>query len=100
MSDEQSTSEHEDVEAHGLNGHPGLNGNGGLNGHPANDDADVEAHGLREKALIFTVAATSAVGTGAGIANAAIPANFADGGGPSNDRNRSSASGSSGLAIC
>jgi hypothetical protein len=43
--------------------------------------SDVEAHGLRQKALIFTVAATSAVGTGAGIANAAIPANFAGGGG-------------------
>lgn len=43
--------------------------------------ADVEAHGLRQKALVFTVAATSAIGTGAGIANAAIPANFADGGG-------------------
>jgi len=43
--------------------------------------ADVEAHGLRQKTVIFTVAATGAVGAGAGIANAAIPANFADGGG-------------------
>jgi hypothetical protein len=32
--------------------------------------ADVEAHGVRQKALVFTVAATSALGIGAGIANA------------------------------
>jgi hypothetical protein len=32
--------------------------------------ADVEAHGLRERALIFAVAATGALGAGAGIANA------------------------------
>jgi hypothetical protein len=44
--------------------------------------ADVEAHGLRQKALVFTVAATGAIGAGAGIANAAIPAGFADPGGP------------------
>jgi hypothetical protein len=31
---------------------------------------DVEAHGLRERALVFAVAATSALGTGAAIANA------------------------------
>ncbi|HEU5362473.1 MAG TPA: hypothetical protein VFU56_03980 [Gaiellaceae bacterium] len=44
--------------------------------------ADVEAHGLRQRALVFTVAATGTIGSGAGIANAAIPADFADGGGP------------------
>lgn len=44
--------------------------------------ADVEAHGLRQKALVFTVAATGAIGAGAGLANAAtIPADFAGGGG-------------------
>jgi hypothetical protein len=32
--------------------------------------ADVQAHGLRQKALVFAVAATGALGTGAGIANA------------------------------
>jgi hypothetical protein len=32
---------------------------------------DVEAHGLREKALVFTVAAMGALGSGAAIANAA-----------------------------
>jgi hypothetical protein len=32
--------------------------------------SDVEAHGLREKALVFTVAAMGALGAGAGIANA------------------------------
>jgi hypothetical protein len=32
--------------------------------------ADVEAHGLREKALVFAVAATGALGTGVGIASA------------------------------
>jgi hypothetical protein len=43
---------------------------------------DVEAHGLRQKALVFTVAATGAIGAGAGLANAAtIPADFAGGGG-------------------
>ncbi len=31
---------------------------------------DVEAHGLRERALVFAVAATSALGTGTAIANA------------------------------
>ena len=31
---------------------------------------DVEAHGMRERALVFAVAATSALGTGATIANA------------------------------
>jgi len=31
---------------------------------------DVEAHGLRERALVFAVAATSALGSGAAIANA------------------------------
>ena len=40
---------------------------------------DVEAHGLRERALVFAVAATSALGTGAAIANA-MPAG--DDGGP------------------
>jgi hypothetical protein len=56
MSDEQSTSEHEDVEAHGLNGHPGLNGTGGLNGHPATSDADddVEAHQMNSKGFLAT----------------------------------------------
>jgi hypothetical protein len=33
--------------------------------------ADVEAHGLREKALVFTVAVAGALGSGATIANAA-----------------------------
>jgi hypothetical protein len=32
---------------------------------------DVEAHGLREKALVFTVAVAGAIGSGAAIANAA-----------------------------
>ena len=32
---------------------------------------DVEAHGLREKALVFTVAVAGAIGSGATIANAA-----------------------------
>lgn len=32
--------------------------------------ADVEAHGMREKALVFAVAATGALGVGAGLANA------------------------------
>jgi hypothetical protein len=41
---------------------------------------DVEAHGLRERALVFAVAATSAFGTGTAIANA-MPAGD-DGGGP------------------
>jgi hypothetical protein len=40
--------------------------------------ADVEAHGLRQKALVFTVAAAGALGSGVGIANAA---QFADVGG-------------------
>jgi hypothetical protein len=40
---------------------------------------DVEAHGLRERALVFAVAATSALGTGAAIANAMPTSN--DGGG-------------------
>jgi len=35
---------------------------------------DVEAHGLRERALVFAVAAAGALGTGAGIANA-MPTN-------------------------
>jgi hypothetical protein len=35
---------------------------------------DVEAHGLRERALVFAVAATGALGTGAAIANA-MPTN-------------------------
>ena len=42
--------------------------------------ADVEAHGLRERALVFAVAATGALGVGAGIANAQL-AN-PDSGGP------------------
>ena len=44
----------------------------------ANVFADVEAHGLRQKALVFTVAAAGALGSGVGIANAA---QFADAGG-------------------
>lgn len=40
--------------------------------------ADVEAHGLRQRALVFTVAAAGALGSGVGIANAA---QFADVGG-------------------
>jgi hypothetical protein len=40
---------------------------------------DVEAHGLRQHALVFAVAATGALGTGAAIANA-MPTN--DDGGP------------------
>jgi hypothetical protein len=42
--------------------------------------SDVEAHGLRERALVFAVAATSALGTGTAIANA-MPTGD-DGGGP------------------
>jgi hypothetical protein len=42
--------------------------------------ADVEAHGLREKALVFAVAATGALGTGVGIASAQQTADFAAGG--------------------
>jgi hypothetical protein len=42
--------------------------------------ADVEAHGLREKALVFAVAATGALGVGAGIANAQVVG--VDGGAP------------------
>ena len=34
--------------------------------------ADVEAHGMREKALVFAVCATGALGVGAGIANAQL----------------------------
>jgi hypothetical protein len=34
---------------------------------------EVEAHGLREKALVFTVAVAGALGSSAAIANAAIP---------------------------
>jgi len=41
--------------------------------------ADVEAHGLRERALVFAVAATGALGVGAGIANAQL-ANAGSGG--------------------
>ena len=41
--------------------------------------AEVEAHGLRERALVFAVAATGALGVGAGIANAQL-ANPGDGG--------------------
>ncbi len=41
---------------------------------------DFEAHGLRERALVFAVAATSALGTGTAIANA-MPTSD-DGGGP------------------
>jgi hypothetical protein len=44
----------------------------------ANAFADVEAHGLRQKALVFTVAAAGALGSGIGIANAA---QYADVGG-------------------
>lgn len=36
--------------------------------------ADVEAHGLRERALVFAVVATGALGAGSGIAGAAIDA--------------------------
>ena len=41
--------------------------------------SDVEAHGLRERALVFAVVATGALGAGVGIANA-MPS--ADAGGP------------------
>jgi len=34
--------------------------------------ADVEAHGMREKALVFAVCATGALGVGAGVANAQL----------------------------
>jgi hypothetical protein len=36
-------------------------------------DWDVEAHGIREKALVLTVFAAGAVGTAAGVANAQVP---------------------------
>ncbi|MFL5952568.1 MAG: hypothetical protein ACJ76I_00475 [Gaiellaceae bacterium] len=42
--------------------------------------ADVEAHGLRERALVFAVAATGVLGAGAGIANAMPNADVGGGG--------------------
>jgi len=49
MSDELHQGEHDDVEAHGLQGTPGLQGVPGLQGTPANTerDDDVEGHMLQ-----------------------------------------------------